>query len=440
MNMSIPMEPMRPECPEVLPQTSEKPKAETQQDATFDLIMAELLKALMPTQQKEVLSDQKGEASDQGDEAFPQISASLLIPALSEAPVSSQPKALISRPQKEVMPDQQAETSGQGDATPSQMSANLVITTLNAVPVSISGETGPGTMPEALPLSAEQGDEVQKALTEGISVQHQALQGKDDTAITDVLTKLFKAEGKDSEGKDAPFLEAMKTESKEQRTPDLKGLPAQGDYDKSGMKVKEMVSLQETKKIMEDMAFMESTVKSSPREVGETVTMPGKDQSSDPAFALISGRAEPLQGAAGPANAVLAVRSQAALGTAHVEGHKFVITRHDGTSIEISLQPEGLGKLDIELVLDKGVVHAQVQASHAAGKELVEQNITEIMNTLAQEGIAIGGFSVSLKQGRDTGSEGMKQGYHKGNKDHASEREPAPVVHNGNQGVISIFV
>lgn len=85
----------------------------------------------------------------------------------------------------------------------------------------------------------------------------------------------------------------------------------------------------------------------------------------------------------------------------HVEGNRFVITRLDGTSIEISLQPEGLGKLDIGLVFDKGVLNAQIQASSAAGKELVEKHMSDIVNALAQEGISIGGFSVSLKDDRN---------------------------------------
>ena len=434
------MGPIRPECPEVLQQTSEKPKAEIQQDATFDLVMAELLTALMPMPQKDSLPDQQAEAKGEGDAAAPKMSASILIPVLNEATVSSMPTVLISMPQVDSLPDQQGEAKGQGDAIPAQTSANLLIPALNEATVSAVKDTGRNTLPEALPLSTEQGDKVKTALPERTPVQHKALQGKDDAAIADVLTTLFKADGNDSEGKHAPFLEALKPRPEEQRAPGPKDLTAPDDKDPSGTNEKNVTSMERAQKIAEDMAFIESTVKGNPREAGETVTMPGKDQSPDPALALISGRAEPLSGAAGPADAVPAARFQAASGTAHVEGHKFVITRHDGTSIEISLQPEGLGRLDIELVLDKGVVHAQIQASHAVGKELVEQNITEIMNTLAQEGIAIGGFSVSLKQGRDAGSEGMKQGYQKGNMNHTTGREPAPVADNGNQGVISIFV
>jgi flagellar hook-length control protein FliK len=168
--------------------------------------------------------------------------------------------------------------------------------------------------------------------------------------------------------------------------------------------------------------------------------LPDNGQSSDPALAAFAGRIDHLHSAAEPAGAMPAHRVQAPSGAMHVEGHKFVITRHDGTSIEVSLQPEGLGKLDIELVFDKGLVNAHIQASHEAGKELVEQNMTEILNILAQEGITIGGFSVSLKQGRDAEPEGMKRGFQRRNDEDAARGEEAIIRKNSRQGVISIFV
>ncbi len=126
----------------------------------------------------------------------------------------------------------------------------------------------------------------------------------------------------------------------------------------------------------------------------------------------------------------------------HVEGNRFVITRLDGTSIEISLQSEGMGKLDIGLVLDKGVVNAQIQASSAAGKELVEKHMPDIVNALAQEGIAIGGFSVSLKDDRNdfSGSQGQSQGHQiRGEPVMTKEYISAPrqLI---SRGMVSIFI
>lgn len=98
--------------------------------------------------------------------------------------------------------------------------------------------------------------------------------------------------------------------------------------------------------------------------------------------------------------AATAVRPQHFSEAMHMEGNRLMVTRLDGTSIGISLQPEGLGKLDIGLLLDKGVVNAQIVASNAEGKSLIEKHMNDIVTALAQEGITIGGFSVSLRDDR----------------------------------------
>ena len=136
------------------------------------------------------------------------------------------------------------------------------------------------------------------------------------------------------------------------------------------------------------------------------------------------------------------VRPQQFSEAMHMEGNRFVITRLDGTSIEISLQPEGLGKLDISLVTDKGVVNAQIQASSAAGKELLEKHMSDIVNALAQEGLSIGGFSVSLKD--DSSDFSWSQGQ---SQEHQIQGEPvmtgeyiSPPRQLINRGMVSIFV
>ncbi len=128
--------------------------------------------------------------------------------------------------------------------------------------------------------------------------------------------------------------------------------------------------------------------------------------------------------------------------TMHMEGHRFMITRLDGTSIEISLQPEGMGKLDIGLLLDKGVVNAQIQASSAAGKELIEKHMQNIVSALAQEGITIGGFSVSLKDDRNdfAWSQGKSETHQiQGESALTNEYISTPRQYI-NPGVVSIFV
>jgi len=79
----------------------------------------------------------------------------------------------------------------------------------------------------------------------------------------------------------------------------------------------------------------------------------------------------------------------------------FVITKKDDNSIEVTLRPEGMGKLQIHLSLNGVTVHAKVAASETVGRDFIDRNIQNIMNTLAEEGIKIGSFSVHLRDRRD---------------------------------------
>lgn len=88
-------------------------------------------------------------------------------------------------------------------------------------------------------------------------------------------------------------------------------------------------------------------------------------------------------------------------GIASSNENRFVITQKDEASLEISLEPKGLGKLDILLSLDRGMINARINASEALGKDLIERNLNNILNTLTNEGINIGSFSVNLRDKRN---------------------------------------
>lgn len=75
----------------------------------------------------------------------------------------------------------------------------------------------------------------------------------------------------------------------------------------------------------------------------------------------------------------------------------------DNNKLSVTLEPKGLGKLDINLSLDKGIVNAHINAADDKTRNLLENNMHQIMNTLTQEGLSVGGFSVSLKnQGNES--------------------------------------
>ncbi len=71
----------------------------------------------------------------------------------------------------------------------------------------------------------------------------------------------------------------------------------------------------------------------------------------------------------------------------------------DGNRLAVRLEPDGLGKLDMDLRLNKGVVTAQIQVADDATKTLFERNAQQIVDALVREGISVGGFTVSLKDG-----------------------------------------
>jgi hypothetical protein len=80
----------------------------------------------------------------------------------------------------------------------------------------------------------------------------------------------------------------------------------------------------------------------------------------------------------------------------------FFIKQTSPSSMEIVLEPAGLGKLDIELNLTQDRLQGQIMVNDVAGKEMIEKNLPLLLSDLAREGLQIGGFTVSLKsRGRE---------------------------------------
>ncbi len=110
-----------------------------------------------------------------------------------------------------------------------------------------------------------------------------------------------------------------------------------------------------------------------------------------------------------------------------------------GNRLAVSLEPEGLGKLNINLSLDRGMVNAQIQAADPAAKNLLENNMQQIMDTLMREGLNVGGFSVSLKHGETGDMNG--QGTNDFGKSSQEESTNIPSRYqNDPVGRISMFV
>ncbi len=91
----------------------------------------------------------------------------------------------------------------------------------------------------------------------------------------------------------------------------------------------------------------------------------------------------------------------------------------DGNRLAVKFEQDGLGKLDIDLRLNKGIINAQIQVADDSTKTLIENNMQRIMDSLLQAGLSVGGFSVSLKGG---GQQNMEQEEYSGKTGPSTER------------------
>ena len=112
----------------------------------------------------------------------------------------------------------------------------------------------------------------------------------------------------------------------------------------------------------------------------------------------------------------------------------------DGTTLAVKFEPHGLGKLDINLSLEKGLVHGQINVHDDATKKLIESNMQQILDALQKEGLSIGGFSVSLQKGDNRAWSG-ENGYAGSAKESAAAT--SAISGSGSTtkpGLVSIFI
>jgi flagellar hook-length control protein FliK len=114
-----------------------------------------------------------------------------------------------------------------------------------------------------------------------------------------------------------------------------------------------------------------------------------------------------------------------------------ILTKKDDTSLRLSLEPEGMGKLEINLSLQKGVIHGNINAYEQNGKEFMEKGLYTIMETLTREGLNIGNFSVSL---RDRKNEFPENDMQADTKQTLNTDENIRPVRETVRGQVSIFV
>ena len=111
----------------------------------------------------------------------------------------------------------------------------------------------------------------------------------------------------------------------------------------------------------------------------------------------------------------------------------------DGDRLAVKIEPDGLGKININLSLDNGKVHAQIDVQDSATKNLIENNKQQIMDALIQEGLSVGGFSVSLNKG-DAGRHMAENVWKSAGKGNGTSREPISTANKAaSMGLVNIF-
>ena len=101
----------------------------------------------------------------------------------------------------------------------------------------------------------------------------------------------------------------------------------------------------------------------------------------------------------------------------------------------VTVNHDELGKLKIDVTMNKGILNIHVNASEKVVREFLESNVQSIIESLSRDGVSVGGFSVALKDHKDNPEKkvlmdsGLNRPY---------ENIPTASVHS-NRGLVNVF-
>ncbi len=121
---------------------------------------------------------------------------------------------------------------------------------------------------------------------------------------------------------------------------------------------------------------------------------------------------------------------------------KIVYVNKGNNKLDVTLEHKEFGKLKIEISLEKGTIHVNINTPDKVVKDFVENNLQQIIDSMEKDGLDVGGFSVALKdqKGNDQFGEGSKNNrYSSSEKENViDETNIKEVVRNSN-GNLSVF-
>jgi hypothetical protein len=140
-----------------------------------------------------------------------------------------------------------------------------------------------------------------------------------------------------------------------------------------------------------------------------------------------------------PAEAIYSVNSAKPAGFSQMlDNIVYVIKGH--SKIGVNVEHDVLGKLNININMDKGVLNVHINTSEKVTREFIENNIQHIVDSLAKDGVSVGGFSVGLRN--RNGSEGSEGNVFRMKNEQAS-REIQALDGNARissmNGLVSVF-
>jgi len=304
-----------------------------------------------------------------------------------------------------------------------------------------SGKTNTIALPDAqAAAAAKQAAQPASALpqsllgAQGVEIAAQAQDSVADSKFTDLLAKA----GNDQSNPPKPTIHEPGVQDK------TAGPDTHADAPKQAVSFP--VQTDAGKQDKAEIAVLTAAEKTA----SEQQPLPAKNSSAQPANDIVS--AAQHNASAIQAQTVHSIVSAAPLpadGNLHVQPavmdpadafENTVTIIRDGNRLAVKLEPDGLGKLDINLSLDQGKVHAQINVQDSATKTLIENNMQQIVDALLKDGMSVGGFSVSLQQGKGWDLANGQQG------PAVSEKAaiPAAIVQAASrpvaQGIVNIFV
>ena len=71
--------------------------------------------------------------------------------------------------------------------------------------------------------------------------------------------------------------------------------------------------------------------------------------------------------------------------------------------VELELKPHDMGRIEIQLHMNKGELEASFQASNPATRELIADGLSKLKEALAQSGMEVAGLNVNVGQNSQNG-------------------------------------